>query len=138
MTDHDHVSSPPLTIGGLAKRTGVHIETIRYYERAGVLPAPPRSVAGYRQYDDVHRQRLTFVKRSRELGFTLEEVRSLLDLVDGGYTCGQVRDLTLSHVEDIRARIVDLQRMERTLQATADRCSGGNTPDCPIIEALNG
>lgn len=138
MADRDKVSGRLLTIGKLAEQTGVGVETIRYYERAGVLPSPPRSAGGYRQYDSVYLKRLKFVKRSRELGFSLSEVRALLKLVDGGHTCAEVRELTLSHVEDIRAKILDLQHMERTLQATADRCTGGDAPECPIVEALSG
>ncbi len=138
MADRDKVSGRLLTIGKLAEQTGVGVETIRYYERAGVLPSPPRSAGGYRQYDSVYLKRLKFVNRRRELGFSLSEVRALLKLVDGGHTCAEVRELTLSHVEDIRAKILDLQHMERTLQATADRCTGGDAPECPIVEALSG
>lgn len=138
MTDHDNVSGQAMTIGALAKRTAVNIETIRYYERAGVLPLPPRSASGYRLYDQASLKRLKFVKRSRELGFTLNEVRALLALVDGGALCGEVRELTLRHVAQIRVKVRDLQRMARTLQATADRCLGDDAPECPIIEALSG
>lgn len=125
-----------LGIGELSRRSGVNIETIRYYERIGLLTPPPRTEGGHRLYPDDHRKRLTFIRRSRELGFTLDEIRNLLGLVDGGCTCGEVKDVALMHIKDIRRKIADLRRMERTLAETAARCEGGTTPDCPIIDAL--
>ncbi|MDH3920601.1 MAG: MerR family transcriptional regulator, partial [Rhodospirillales bacterium] len=89
----------PLTIGALSKNTGCNIETIRYYERIGLLPAPPRSAGGHRLYGEVLLKRLTFIRRGRELGFTLDDIRGLLGLVDGGaYTCAEVKALTLDHL----------------------------------------
>jgi MerR family mercuric resistance operon transcriptional regulator len=124
-------------IGALSKRTGVHIETIRYYERVGMLPAPPRSSGGHRLYGADHLKRLGFIRRSRELGFALEEIRTLLRLVGGGdYTCAEVRGIALDHLAQVRAKIGDLQRMEETLAATVARCDGSEAPDCPIIDAL--
>ena len=99
-----------LTIGPLSKRVGLNIETVRYYERAGLLPPPPRTEGGYRIYGDDHLKRLVFVRRSRELGFSLDEVRGLLGMVDGGYTCGEVHSLTLAHLTDIRKKVADLRR----------------------------
>jgi len=126
-----------IPIGALSKRTRVNIETIRYYERSGVLPPPPRTQGGHRAYDEDHLKRLNFVRRSRELGFSLDEVRQMLGLVDGGdATCDQVRHMTLEHLADVKAKIADLRRMERTLKDTAARCAGDQTPDCPIIDAL--
>ena len=85
-----------MTRGELGSATGCNIETIRYYERIGLLPEPPRSPGGHRLYEEEHLRRLTFIRRSRELGFTLEEVRGLLRLVDGGlYTCAEVKTLPL-------------------------------------------
>lgn len=105
----------PITIGGLSKRTGVNIETIRYYERIGVLPGAPRTSGGHRLYDEDHLKRLTFVRRSRELGFPLEEVRGLLRMVDGdGYSCDEVKALTLDHLADIRRKIADLKNRRRS------------------------
>lgn len=128
----------PLSIGRLSKRTGCNIETIRYYERIGILPAPPRSAGGHRLYDDGHLKRLSFVRRCRELGFTLEDVRVLLGLVDGGtYTCADIKSLTLEHIKSVRRKIGDLKRIERVLTDIAGRCDGGAVPDCPIIEALS-
>ncbi|MCG7354490.1 MerR family transcriptional regulator [Roseomonas mucosa] len=126
-----------LTIGALSEGTGVNIETIRYYERIGMLPAPPRSQGGHRLYGSELRNRLAFIRRSRELGFTLDEIRNLLGLVEGGYTCGEVRDAALTHLKDIRSKIADLRRMERILAETAARCEGGTTPECPIIDVLS-
>ena len=125
-------------IGVLSARTGVNIETIRYYERIGVMPEPPRSEGGQRVYDTGHLERLAFIRRSRELGFSLDEIRALLSLVDGGdYTCGEVHDMTLTHIADIRRKIADLRRMERVLNDMAAKCDGGDVPECPILEALS-
>jgi MerR family transcriptional regulator, mercuric resistance operon regulatory protein len=128
---------PALTIGALSKRTGVNIETIRFYERVGILPKPPRSTGGHRIYGRDLLMRLGFVRRSRELGFSLDEVRGLLRLVDGGhYTCEEVRAITLDHLADVRRKMADLRRLERTLATVAGKCRGGKVPDCPVIEAL--
>jgi MerR family mercuric resistance operon transcriptional regulator len=124
-------------IGALAGESGVNIETIRYYEKIGVMPTPARSAGGYRLYTAEHLKRLTFIRRGRELGFTLDELRGLLRLVDGHtYTCAEVRALTLDHVADIRRKIADLKRLERVMTNISSRCSGKHIPDCPIIDAL--
>ena len=126
-----------LGIGALSKRTGVNIETIRFYERVGILPKAPRSAGGHRIYNLDHLMRLGFVRRSRELGFSLDEVRGLLQLVDGGsYTCAEIKAITLDHLADIRRKIADLGRLEQTLAEVAGKCRGGKVPDCPVIEAL--
>jgi MerR family mercuric resistance operon transcriptional regulator len=125
-----------LTIGALSKQTGVQVETIRYYEREGLLPNALRTTGGHRVFDEAHLRRLFFVRRSRELGFSGTEVRTLLGLVDGGYTCAEVRELTLKHLVSVRAKIADLRRLERILTSISAKCEGGDTPDCPIIEAL--
>lgn len=124
-------------IGELSKRTGVHIETIRYYERSGVMPKPPRTEGGHRAYDETFVRRLAFVSRSRQLGFSLREIRSLLGLVDEKeYTCADVRELTLRHAAEARRKIADLRKLERTLKDMAARCHGDRLPDCPIVDAL--
>lgn len=126
-----------MTRGVIAARTGVNIETVRYYERIGLLPAPPRSEGGHRIYDEDMLRRLNFIRRSRELGFTLNEVRGLLLLVDGGdYTCGEVEQLTVAHLEEVRRKLADLKRLERVLREMVAGCQGGEVPECPIIEAL--
>jgi MerR family mercuric resistance operon transcriptional regulator len=126
-----------LPIGTLSKRSGVNIETIRYYEKIGVMPSPSRSAGGYRIYGAEHVRRLHFVRRGRELGFGLDELRGLLHLVDGhAYTCGEVHALALEHLLDIRQKILDLRRMARVMSDMAARCTGGQVPECPIIDAL--
>ncbi|MGH6918655.1 MAG: MerR family transcriptional regulator [Geminicoccaceae bacterium] len=125
-----------LAIGALSEQTGVNVETIRYYEREGLLPSAPRTAGGHRVFGEAHLRRLSFIRRSRELGFAGTEVRALLGLVDGGYTCGEVRDLTLRHLADVRAKIADLRRLEKTLTTISSKCEG-DLPECPIVEALS-
>ena len=126
-----------MTRGVIAARTGVNIETVRYYERIGLLPPPPRSEGGHRIYDEDMLRRLNFIRRSRELGFTLNEVRGLLLLVDGGdYTCGEVESLTTAHLGEVRRKLADLKRLERVLREMVAGCQGGEVPECPVIEAL--
>lgn len=123
--------------GSLAKETGVNIETIRYYEKIGLLPDPNRTSGGHRVYDQLHLKRLVFVRRSRELGFTLNEIRELLDLVDGGdYTCSEIRDRTITHLDDVSRKIRDLREMQRTLRFMVSKCDGRQMPECPIVESL--
>ena len=130
--------TPSLTIGHLSQRTGANIETIRYYERIGLLPVPLRQ-GRYRSYDGTDVARLGFVRRSRELGFSIKEVRALLDLAAGGHdSCAEARDLAAVHLLDVRSRIVDLRRIERTLAATVRACDLGNNAGCPIMETLAG
>ena len=127
-----------ITRGRLSNLTGCNIETIRYYERVGLLPLPRRNEVGYRLYDAADVRRLTFIRRCRELGFSLAEIRGLLVLVDGGgSSCGDVRDMTLAHANDIRTKIADLRQMERILREMATKCEGGDIPECPILEALS-
>lgn len=123
-------------IGELSRRTGCNIETIRYYERIGLIPAPPRR-GRYRSYGGGDVNRLGFVRRARELGFTLDEVRALLGLAAGGdATCAEVRDLAAVHLKDVRARIADLKRMERVLAESVRACDAGLDPGCPLIQTL--
>ncbi|MGJ0533162.1 MerR family transcriptional regulator [Methylocystis sp.] len=125
------------SIGDLAKKSGVNIETVRYYEKIGVMPAPDRSANGYRVYGADHLKRLSFVRRSRQLGFSLYEIRGLLRLVDGhAYTCAQVRELTLDHLAEIQRKIADLKRLERVMEDMAAQCSGDRVPECAVIDAL--
>lgn len=132
------MSNDRMSIGHLSRRSGVNVETIRYYERIGLLPPAPRTAGGHRLYAGSHWRRLAFVRRARELGFSLGEVRTLLSLVDGGYTCGEVQVLALHHLERVREKIRDLQRLERTLRDTAEQCEGGAAPACPVIDVLFG
>jgi MerR family mercuric resistance operon transcriptional regulator len=127
-----------IRIGDLSHRTGCNIETIRYYERVGLLPQPPRSPSRYRLYDIDDVRRLMFVRRSRELGFSLDEVRTLLALSAKSEqeACSEVRELAAHHLEDIRAKIADLRAMERVLADAVRRCNAGETPGCPLIDSL--
>jgi MerR family mercuric resistance operon transcriptional regulator len=126
-----------LSIGKLSQQSGVNIETIRYYEKIGVMPAPGRSAGGFRIYEPDHLKRLSFVRRSRQLGFSLDEIRNLLRLVDGhGHTCAEVHALMLSHLAEIRRKIRDLRRLQRAMAEMAARCSGESVPECPIVDAL--
>lgn len=135
----DHVAGRGLQRAALARRTGCNLETIRYYEKIGMLTAPPRTAAGYRVYDEDHVSRLRFILRARELGFSIDEIRGLLGLVDGGIqTCAEVKDRTERHLYDVRAKIADLKRIEKVLASTAARCSGDEVPDCPVLEILSG
>ncbi|WP_339828862.1 helix-turn-helix domain-containing protein [uncultured Parvibaculum sp.] len=133
----DHNSGRKLQRAKLARLMGCNLETIRYYEKTGMIPDPPRTAAGYRVYDERHAARLRFILRARELGFSLREVRGLLDLVDGGtQTCAEVEERTMRHLADVRAKIADLMRIEEVLTATAAQCSGEDVPHCPVLEAL--
>jgi len=130
-------TNPRLTIGALSEQTEVNIETIRYYERIGILPNPPRSAGGHRLYANEHTQRLVFIRRSRQLGFSLDQVRELLGLSSGRrMTCAKVKTITEQHLADIRRRVRDLQRLERVLSGMAAQCRGDEMANCPILEAL--
>ena len=125
------------SIGALSERSGVNIETIRYCEKIGVMPRPARSAGGYRVYGPGHVRRLHFVRRGRELGFSLDELRTLLRLVDGqAFTCAEVNALTVEHLKEIRQKIADLRRLDRVMSDMAARCNGDQVPECPIIDAL--
>jgi len=126
----------PLAIGDLARRTGVNVETVRYYERIGIMPRPARTQGGQRAYDDAMVRRLAFIKRCRDLGFSLDDIRALLSLVAGGYTCGEVRTLTEAHLATVREKLADLRRMEGVLSAMVAECRDGMVPECPIVDAL--
>ena len=129
--------TPRLPIGTLSKRTGCNIETIRYYEKIGLLPAPARSEGRHRMYATAHLQRLNFIRRARELGFTLDEVRALLKLADErGYSCAEARDLAAGHLAEVRAKIANLKVMERVLKDIVAQCADGTPPECPLIERL--
>jgi MerR family mercuric resistance operon transcriptional regulator len=127
-----------MPIGELSRVTGVNIETIRYYERVKMLPAPPRTGSGRRVYGSNEARVLAFVRRSRELGFSLDEIRALLRL--GGpekATCREVREIAAHHLKDIRAKLADLKKLERLLATTIARCSGRMAPNCPVLDILD-
>ena len=136
MPDH-HTAASGLKRSELARLTGCNLETIRYYERIGLMPAPPRTRGGHRAYDWDHLKRLGFIRRSRELGFSIEEIRTLLRLVDGGnYTCADVRDITLEHSVEVRHKIADLRWLDRNSREMAAKCTGDTVPECPIVDVL--
>ena len=132
-----HSNSNVFAIGEMSRRTGVNIETVRYYEKICLMPKPNRSEGGNRLYNAVQLQRLFFIKRCREIGFSQSEIRALLSMVDHeNVTCAEVHDMTTAHVADIRQKIKDLRKLERVLTQMANECSRGDVPECPIIEAL--
>ena len=126
------------TIGQLSKLTDVNIETIRYFEKIGIIPHPPRNSSGYRVYSTPHLERLLFVRRSRELGFSQPEVRKLLTLVDEHkYTCAEVREMTEKQLLTVKNKIKDLRKLEKALARMVSGCEGGDIPDCPIVDILS-
>ncbi len=124
-------------IGQMSRKTGVNIETIRYYERIGILPKPDRTAGGNRQYNEDQLKRLHFIRRSRGLGFSLDEIRGLFEMVDRkDFTCGEVHDLTVDHLASVRNKISNLKKLENALSAMVSECSRGDVPDCPILDTL--
>ncbi|WP_054313291.1 helix-turn-helix domain-containing protein [Mesorhizobium sp. 1M-11] len=133
----DHAGVKGLQRAEFARRTGSNLETVRYYEKVGLLPEPPRTAAGYRSYDTTHERRLRFVLRARELGFSLDEIRELLRLVDErDRPCAEASTIAAVHLGDVRAKIADLKSMERVLKDVVAQCAGGTRPECPLIETL--
>lgn len=127
-----------LTIGKLAKKAQVNVETIRYYERRGLISRPPRPLSGYRQYPDEAVKRIFFIKRAKELGFSLKEIGDLLSLrVDPNTSCSDIKSRTETKIEAIVDKIKSLQRMKKALEDVSKACSGrGPITECPILEAL--
>lgn len=127
-----------LTIGQIAKRAGVGVETVRFYERQGLIPEPPRTTSGYRQFPADTVARIGFIQRAQELGFSLREIDELIALrLDGTSSGAEVRARAEAKIEDIEAKIHDLERMRGTLRELTRACSGrGTAAECPILEAL--
>ncbi len=125
------------TRGKLAEKTGCNPETIRYYEKEGLLQKAIRSHNGYRIYTETDAKRLRFILRCRELGFSVLEIRSLLDLVDKkDYTCSDIRTITQTHIADVKEKISDLKKIFKTLQEMSEKCRSNKGKDCPILDAL--
>lgn len=126
-------------IGELSKRTGCNIETIRYYERVGLLAAPVRSAGRYRIYNAADIRKVTFIRRARELGFGLDEIRTLLALSVNAAQgpSADVRELATRHLTEVRAKITDLRAMERILADAVQHCAIGDLPGCPIIDVIS-
>lgn len=124
-------------IGILSDRSDVNIETIRYYERIGLLPRPRRSESGYRRYETADVDRLAFIRRVRDLGFSLDEVRRLLGLADQkSRSCRRVHEIAAGHLAEVRAKIADLSRMEKVLAVMVKSCDRGTMPECPLLKTL--
>ncbi len=130
----------PLTIGQVAERSGVGLETVRFYERKGLVEEPPRTDSGYRQYPEDVVARIRFIRRAKELGFKLSEISGLLSLrVDPDTTCPDVRKQTELKIADVEEKIRALQKIKTALKKLAASCVGtGPTSECPILEALDG
>jgi MerR family transcriptional regulator, mercuric resistance operon regulatory protein len=127
----------PLTIALLAKASGVHLETVRYYERVGLMPEPERAANGYRSYDPQHVKRLFFIRRAREIGFSIGAIRDLLALAEPGRaSCAEVQNLTVAHLAEVRSKIADLRKLEAILADAVERCSTGLEPICPVLDLL--
>ena len=128
-----------MTIGELAARAGVNVQTVRYYERRGLLDAPTRRPSGYREYDAGALDRLRFIRRAQELGFTLAEIDELLALrLDPHTTAASVKARAEEKIAEIDGKLRDLERIRHALTHLAGRCRGGHGPvgDCPLLEAL--
>lgn len=133
------MSTEPLTTSEVAEQADVNVQTVRYYERRGLIPEPPRTSAGYRQYNGEHVARIRFIKRAQELGFTLEEAHELLQLrATPDADRADVRAVAQEKRAEVQQKIADLQRMQATLDELITACEGhGTTDDCPIIHALD-
>jgi len=126
-----------LTIGQLAKSAGINPETVRYYERIGLIAMPRRTEGGHRIYDPEAKRHLAFVRRARDLAFSISEIRALLRLAAAGHSsCVEVRDLAKAHLADLRTKIADLAQLEAILSATIAKC-GDRRPDCPVLDMLD-
>lgn len=126
-----------MRIGELGKATATKVETIRYYEQTGLLPPPARTGGNYRSYGDQHLARLSFIRRARDLGFGIEQVRALLDLSDDRTRdCATIDRIATEHLREVDRKIADLIALRRELGAVITSCNGGTVADCRIVEAL--
>ena len=126
-----------MKIGQLSKATGTNVETIRYYERIGLLPEPARTNGGYRSYEKSHQSRLKFVRHSRDLGFSIDEIRSLLDLSDHpARDCHEADEIASRHLSEVEKKIAQLDALRAELNRIVGRCRGGVAGDCRVIDAL--
>ncbi len=125
------------TIGQLGKATGTKVETIRWYEKEGLIDSPQRTAGNYRVYDRDAMMRLSFIRRARALGFSLDEIRTLLDLAgEPAGDCGSVNELAAEHLADVDRKIADLKSLRRELAGLVSACTRGAVADCRILEAL--
>lgn len=127
-----------LTIGNLARETGTKVETIRFYEKSGLLPIPARTEGNYRSYNRAHLNRLSFIRRARDLGFSLDQIRALLALADDrNQSCASVDAIAKEHREEVERKIADLLSLKAELDRMIDQCGCGVVAECLIIEALS-
>lgn len=129
------MANQAVTIGALARQAGVNVETIRYYQRRGLLPEPRKPVGGVRHYSESDVARIHFIKSAQRLGFTLEEVGLLLRLEDGA-RCAEAQEIAELKLADVRARLTDLQRIEAALSGLVKKCQAGGSVSCPLIASL--
>lgn len=128
-----------MSIGELSRKTGMNIETIRYFERIGTIASPSRTRGGHRVYSEEHVRALGFIRRARELGFTPKEVRGILGLGGpGSACCDEVREIAAHHLEQVRSKMADLAHIERLLSLTIENCSGDHAPGCAVIDMIEG
>ncbi|KQQ13825.1 MerR family transcriptional regulator [Methylobacterium sp. Leaf121] len=127
-----------MTIGDLAAATNTSVETVRWYEKVKLLPAPARSAGNYRLYGPEHLRRLSFIRRGRDLGFTVDQIRELLALADErDRSCGEVDTIARTHLAEVERKLSDLTRLARELRDVIGQCGCGSVADCRIIEALS-
>lgn len=125
------------SIGALARAAATNVETIRYYEKSGLLPPPARTASNYRVYEQTHLDRLVFIRRGRDLGFSLDEVRALLRLTDDRTrSCTEVDQIARTHLAEVERKLADLTKLKKELKHLVDHCRHGSVADCKIIEAL--
>ena len=127
-----------LTIGHLARKTGTKVETVRFYEKSGLLPAPARTEGNYRSYDKAHLNRLSFIRRARDLGFSLDQIRALLALSDDrNQSCAAIDAIAKEHRTEVERKVRDLTALKLELDRMIDQCGCGVVADCRIIESLS-
>lgn len=133
------MSATQFTVGKIADQAGCKVETVHYYEKTGLMPEPPRTAGGHRVYDLTHVQRLNFIRRSRDLGFSIEQIRELLTFLDEpSHYCGEVRAMAMLQARAAQEKINDLERLKSALNNMAAQCKGGQHPidKCAIINSL--
>ena len=137
MTTAAPASNWPVPIGMAAQRAGVSARMVRHYESLGLLPPVGRTDSGYRQYTEAEVHALRFIRRARDLGFSIAEITTLLSLwQDKARASSQVKSIAQAHIDDLNTRIADMQAMQRTLQTLVSCCKGNDRPDCPILDDL--
>jgi len=127
------------TIGQLAKKANCKVETVHYYEKTGLMPEPPRTEGGHRTYNISHAKRLNYIRRSRELGFTIEQIKELLLFIDEpDHYCGEVKAMAMLQARNVQKKINDLEKLKLALNKMVHQCQGESLPTdmCPIIDAL--